>query len=191
MDIAFLKDFIANMLATAIGAVLGIPLGLWINRQGQLASEKREATRRTEEASERERRVLGLIETKLEGNERVIEAWSGIQRRSGRPMLDGSRLKDELWRALSDGGELSWLRDLELIDAISNAYFATRLAKSRATEYRDISTDKRGRASVYAAEDAYARVESAVAEAARALRASRELIARSVHGPLREDVPQL
>jgi hypothetical protein len=35
-------------------------------------------------------------------------------------------LKDELWNAFADGGELEWIRDLELMHVISFAYHYVR-----------------------------------------------------------------
>lgn len=36
-------------------------------------------------------------------------------------------VKDELWNALSDGGELQWIQDLDLINEISSAYYFIRI----------------------------------------------------------------
>jgi hypothetical protein len=35
-------------------------------------------------------------------------------------------LKDEMWRAFSDGGELSWLRNLDMLGSLSDSYFNVR-----------------------------------------------------------------
>jgi len=54
-----------------------------------------------------------------------------------------SGIKDEVYQGLSDSGELHWIKDLELIETISDAYYEIRQVKFRANLYLELLKSKR------------------------------------------------
>lgn len=110
--VSFLDGFIGNWLATVLGLMFGIPIGLEVER---LQSQK--------ESKNRKLKILELVKKELNFNHGLISKnWVGkdpIERGS----FIGGNLKDELWNAFSDGGELEWIDNVELLDKIANAYY--------------------------------------------------------------------
>jgi hypothetical protein len=122
----FLENFIGNWAATMIGVVVGIPIALWLSRLQQKEQERKEQEREKQEALARKSKILKLIKKELEYNRDQLLASrievDGVPKRV--VFLEG--LKDELWNAFSDGGELEWIKDLQLMDVISFAYHYIR-----------------------------------------------------------------
>ena len=112
---SFLDGFIGNWLATVLGLAFGIPIGLEVER---LQSQK--------ESRNRKLKILGLVKKELEFNHGLISKnWVGkdpLERGS----FIGGNLKDELWNAFSDGGEIEWIDNIELLDKIADAYYHIR-----------------------------------------------------------------
>ncbi|MBI1802245.1 MAG: hypothetical protein HY259_08215 [Chloroflexi bacterium] len=46
-------------------------------------------------------------------------------------------VKDELWTAISDGGELQWIDDLDLLEHISHSYYFLRAIRLYERTYSD------------------------------------------------------
>jgi hypothetical protein len=121
-DSQFLDNLMGNWFATMIGVIVGIPIALEIHRRQQQAQEKKEQETQEREALTRKAKILSLVKKELEYNRDVLVARPETIKR-----LDlEDRLKDELWHAFSDGGELQWIRDLQLIDSFSTAYHHIR-----------------------------------------------------------------
>ena len=121
-DSQFLGSLMGNWFATMIGVIVGIPIALAIDRWQRQIEEKKEREAQEQEALVRKAKILTLVKGELEYNRDVLQ---------GRPQrirtLDpGSRLRDETWNALSDGGELQWIGDAELLEAFSTAYHHIR-----------------------------------------------------------------
>jgi hypothetical protein len=118
--------FMSSLAATVIGLAAGIPVGLEINRRQAAVEELRSAVQRESEAREHRDRILSLIGKELGYNELIItggtEENAGAKKRSvSLPML-----KQDVWEAFSDGGELRWVSDPNLLDEIANAYYHIR-----------------------------------------------------------------
>lgn len=110
---SFIQDFVANWLATFLGIAIGVPLALWANNYQDKITEK-----------ERREKILKLLYSELNFNLLNLRAWfedkNLIISTSG---YFTAFMKDELWNAFSDGGEIQWIKDLTLLDLLSNAYF--------------------------------------------------------------------
>jgi hypothetical protein len=115
-----------NWAATMIGVIVGVPIALWLGSFQQMEQERKERNKNELEALARKSKILKLIKKELEYNREQLLAAKievdGVPKRV--VFLEG--LKDELWNAFSDGGELEWIKDLQLMDAISFAYHYIR-----------------------------------------------------------------
>src|SRR3990172_12464458 len=111
----FLSDFLANLLSTFFGVLFGIPAGMYIShRQEQKAREDRAAEER-----DRRHKLLTLTRAELAYDLQEIEKRSGYVGNKSIGMHLGPRLKSGLWSALSDGGGLRWIQDLQLMSILS------------------------------------------------------------------------
>lgn len=114
-DQNFLDGFIGDWLATIIGLIIGIPIALELERW-QTRSE----------ANQRRIKILRNLKEELSYNlELISKSWprkSAIHR--GAYLAGAFRV--ESWRALSDGGELQWINDLEILESISTSYYYIR-----------------------------------------------------------------
>ena len=121
---SFMQDFTSNWLATFMGVVIGVPLAMWANTHQEKVIE-----------SERKKKILTLLYTELKFNLAELRAWYSDQ---GQIISTSGYflafLKDELWNAFSDGGEIQWIKDLSLLDRLSNAYFRVNTIR-RITEW--------------------------------------------------------
>ena len=136
-DIEFWKSFLSNAFATFFGAIIGIPIALWINRRQQKASEKSEKEQATIETKKQEEEILRLIEAELLFNKKLIQA--AINPTKDMAILYS--LKDESWKVLSNGGEVHWIQDLVLRDSVAYAYYGLRLLLEKANRNREIFND--------------------------------------------------
>jgi hypothetical protein len=123
-DSEFLDNSMGNWFATMTGVIVGIPIALWLSRRQQKEQEKKEQEAREREALVRKTKILRLVKTELEHNRDQLLASKeeGVTQR----VVFVNGLKDELWSAFSDGGELQWIRDLQLLYVISFAYHYIR-----------------------------------------------------------------
>jgi len=133
-DQAFRDSALGNWFATVLGVIVGIPIALEINRRQQLAQDKRMSKGREDEELIRKNKILTLVKKELEFNRDILGNRQPQKARAARfeITLNGSNvavngLKDELWNSFSDGGELQWIKDLDLLDAISTAYYQIRI----------------------------------------------------------------
>ena len=123
-DCQFLDNLMGNWFATMIGVIVGIPIALAIDRWQRQIQEKKEREAQEQEVLVRKAKILALVRGELEYNRDVLRGRPQRIRR-----LDPStRLRDETWNALSDGGELHWIGDAELLEAFSTAYHHIRTA---------------------------------------------------------------
>ena len=125
-DSAFIDSAMGNWFATMIGALIGILIALEINRLQQDIQEKKERALREIEERERKAKVLGLIKKELDYNRTALSARQPNKEGETKRIVLVNRLKDELWKAFSDGGELQWIKDVKLLDFISTAYYHVR-----------------------------------------------------------------
>lgn len=123
-DLSFWKDFLSNSLATFLGALIGIPVALWINNyQG-----------RREEA-ERKNKILHLLTQELLMNFGALAHWKKRDEKISNAAELHVFLKTEYWKAFSDGGELQWIKDPVLLSEIAEAYNFIRMVSEASNQF--------------------------------------------------------
>jgi len=115
------QNIMASWLATMIGAAVGVLIGVEVYRWQQGGEQKT----KEQEASYQETKILVVIHRELMDNRKALAARREKMPQE-RPILLGLRLKDELWNAFSNGGELRWVTDLFLLESIAAAYHHIR-----------------------------------------------------------------
>lgn len=129
-DFSFWKDFVSNLSATLLGVALGIPIALWISRFQERRTEK-----------ERKRNVLEKLKKELLENLKYLRMREDEKLdidHLAEALFFASGLKDEVYRVISDGGELEWIKDLDLLETISSAYYFIRDIKFRGNLYLEL-----------------------------------------------------
>lgn len=127
-DLSFWKDFISNSLATFLGALLGIPIALWIsNYQGR------------QEELERKKKILHLLTQELLMNFGTLTNWKKRDGRISNVAEIHVFLKTEYWKAFSDGGELQWIKDPVLLSEIAEAYNFIRMVSEASNQFINLN----------------------------------------------------
>jgi hypothetical protein len=136
---AFRLSFLGNWAATMIGALVGIPISLILERWWQSEREHIEQKRSAKAQAAREAFVLNAIRDELQMNRDIIHQMLDEQEK--RPTIVPTKgMKDVSWRALSDSGELKWIDDLRVLLSISEAYFHIGALIYLERQYVDISS---------------------------------------------------
>jgi hypothetical protein len=125
-DLSFWQSFVSNLGATIIGVIIGIPIAIWLSRLQERNSEK-----------EHRRKILLSLSTEIEKNQALIEEWmhKGEEEKEKDMHKFSSIMHIECWIAFSDGGELQWIKDPLLIDALAETYYWIRIAKEAGEQY--------------------------------------------------------
>jgi len=152
-DISFLKDFASNALATFLGAILGIPIALWINKHQEKSSEK-----------ERKQKILSLLFEELIINLTQLSGWHKNKRKKVETTMMGPFLRDESWRAFSDGGELEWIKDPKLISELANAYSYIRTLQQLTERYTNLIFMSEGNKNTIALNELWQTIEKGIPE---------------------------
>lgn len=125
-DDLFLAGFLSNLLATASGILLGVPIAFWISRNQQKQQDERELIAKNEERKVKQERILNLLKVELSHNLTVLlERLDGIETKM-KKYINFPGAKNEIWLTLSEGGELGSLDNLELLGKISHSYYYVR-----------------------------------------------------------------
>ena len=121
----FYNSFWSNWLATAFGILIGVPIAVELNRIQKNAEVKFKESDIKRESDKKTLKVLSLLKIEIEENLKKLRVYStdenGIQKR----VVQLPSLKNHLWLAFSDSGELQWIQDFDLLNKISNCYFST------------------------------------------------------------------
>ncbi|HXV81316.1 MAG TPA: hypothetical protein VEG60_15670 [Candidatus Binatia bacterium] len=120
-DPLYRDSFLGNWAATVIGVIFGVPIALELNRRQVAAKKLRAEAEKRREESKRRKRILGLLHKEISYNKK--ELTKRAETTPGERLILMPGLKDGLWRAFSAGGELRWVRDPDLLDSVSNAYY--------------------------------------------------------------------
>ena len=108
----FWNDFISNGTATLLGAILGIPIALWIS-----------TFQSTIEQRARKTKILTLLEEEISENFALLKLWDQWPESFiVRSLNLLARIKVKHWNAFSDGGELQWIQNPDLLGQIADAY---------------------------------------------------------------------
>ena len=123
-DTSFWQNFVSNALATFLGAIIGIPIALGLSRHQEKISEK-----------ERKKKILELLREELMINLTHLSGWDKAKDKKAQAIIIGPFLRDESWKAFSDGGELEWIKNPKLISELANAYSYIRLMQQLSERY--------------------------------------------------------
>ena len=115
---AFWEGFLSNLLATVIGLIIGIPVAIYISNYQEKASEK-----------ERKEKIIELLREELFVNLNHLISYAKNTDKDAILLVLSGFLKDESWRAFSEGGELEWIKDPKLLSDISWAYSSIQTVK--------------------------------------------------------------
>jgi hypothetical protein len=137
VDSPFLDNFLANLLATFLGVLFGIPAGMYLSSR----QEAKARAERLQEARERRRQLLTLTRAELAFNLEKLPQRERLAQEKAIAMYLGPRLKTELWTTLSDGGELKWIADLELMSVLADVYYRLKEAAHLESRYLHLLTD--------------------------------------------------
>jgi len=130
-DQIFWQGFLSNLFATLIGIIFGIPVALWISN---FQEKEAENTRRA--------KILSTIWKELDRNRLQLEHWSRLNPINKHNEIWSLciRLREESWNVFSQGGEMEWIKNRDLLYAISESYFASKRVKQIAEKYYDMAT---------------------------------------------------
>ena len=107
-------EFWDNVAATIIGLIIGISIPVFLDRSSRSADEH----------IQRHKTVL-LVQNEIAHNHAAVDFILAADGIMAQEMLR-HRFRSEVWDALSDGGELRWINDNALLQAISEAYSCTK-----------------------------------------------------------------
>jgi hypothetical protein len=124
----FWQSFVSNAFATFIGAGLGVLGALWLSKLQKESSEK-----------ERKKKILDLLFNELLINLTHLSGFQKSQIKHKDALTLSAILRNESWKAFSDGGELEWIKDPKLLDNLSEAYYAIRSVMNLSDKYCQVS----------------------------------------------------
>ena len=122
----FQEGAMGNLFATILGVIVGIPIALEISRRQQHSQQQASELERRGEETKRKRKVLTLLRSELEQNRGDTQTKRKPMESGGKREVYTNFLRDEMWAAFSDGGELQHVNSPEVLAAISNAYYEIR-----------------------------------------------------------------
>jgi hypothetical protein len=114
MALAVYRDdaFFPQLVATLIGAVFGIPVGLWANRIVARQAAENEA-----------RQIVGWLHKELADNLNAVRAMGeGGRKDYPAVMAAATTLRDDLWHSVSSAGKVGILPSADLIRRLADAY---------------------------------------------------------------------
>ena len=119
---AFVESAMGNLFATILGVLVGLPIALQVSRYQQSAAQAAAFLEKSSEIAARRRKVLKLLREELQKNidglqERVAPITGG-----GKRLVFTHSLRNQLWVAFTDGGELQYLDDPGLLATLAEAY---------------------------------------------------------------------
>ncbi len=165
----FWFDFLSNTLATFVGIIVGIPIAIFLGEYQERRSEQ-----------ERKYKILRLIKNELLVNQDQLEKWKN----SGDKQKDGltlhALLKTESWRAFSDGGEIEWIKSLELLWIISEAYYSIRSVQTLSERYFETRMLSNATSLHWAELSVFSKLENAVLNAEKVLAPTMESIEKEI-----------
>lgn len=110
------EAYVAGLTATVAGLLLGIPVALFLIREQQA----RESAEAQQEADRRKGDVLVAVERELSENLADLFMRTADPTKGRQIMVPA--LSIEVWRAVSESGELQYIADTELLRVMARAY---------------------------------------------------------------------
>ena len=131
-DVDFWQNAVSNFIATFLGLLLGIPVVLWMNNLQQRIIDDNEKLKSNEEARQRRKIILTALRKELNGAYDLLKDYPGYTiTNESFDWLYFIALAPclEVWRSFSDGGELKWIDDVDLLTNLAWAYYAIEQVK--------------------------------------------------------------
>lgn len=125
-----------NWFATMLGLIAGVPIAFWINQKQQEFQEKERNDSERQISQERKYKVLELLRNELDVNKQHLNFLIEKQSEQSKIRILAG-MKNVLWRAFSDSGELHWIDNPALMDKISTAYYNVNALISYESQYSD------------------------------------------------------
>lgn len=121
----FWNDFVSNGVSTLIGAIIGIPIALWLSTfQGAIEQRARKA------------KILILLEEELSANLELLQQWEHWPEDfMVRSLNLVAYIKVKHWDAFADGGELQWIQNPKLLSEIADAYHQLKMLEELCEKY--------------------------------------------------------
>ena len=123
---SFQEGAMGNLFATILGVIVGIPIALELSRRQQDGQNAAALTARKTEEAQRKRKVLSLISSELHQNRNDVTICRKPIDTGGKREVHTGSLRDEMWSAFADGGELQHVNDPDLLAAMAGAYYEVR-----------------------------------------------------------------
>jgi len=120
IDINYWDGAIGNWLATMAGIIGGIPIALEINRLIIRTTERKKLI----EEKAKEKDLLLLLKEELHFNKDRLE-----KRNNNQGDLPLYPFKSDLWDAVSDSGEIRFIKNSGLLNRIASVYYIIKTVK--------------------------------------------------------------
>lgn len=120
-DINYWDGAMGNWLATMAGIIGGIPIALELNRLIMRVEDRKKSI----EEKLRERDLLLLVKEELHFDKDRLE--ERVNNPTGLPLYP---FKSDLWDAVSDSGEIKFIKDPGLLNRIASAYYIIKAVKN-------------------------------------------------------------
>jgi hypothetical protein len=115
-----------NLLATIIGVIGGIPIGLGISNWSQKKVKETESKEKLAEEKKHKIKILELIQKELGYNLDILQKNKTAKDNGMERVVYATGFKNDLWMSFTEGGEIEWIKDVELLHFISEAYYRIR-----------------------------------------------------------------
>lgn len=111
-----------NLFATILGVLVGLPIALEVSRRQQSVANAAAALETSAKVGARRRKVLILLREELQKNiDGLTQRIAPIAQGAKRAVFTHS-LRNQLWLAFADGGELQYVDNPRLLAILADAY---------------------------------------------------------------------
>lgn len=117
-----------TLFATFLAVGLGIPAGIWLNHLIERCEEKR-----------RKKKILNSLNSELDYNLSQLIIWDKGESGDFEAGSLGVKLRNETWRAFSEGGELEWIKSTKILWFLSNAYNLIRMVQELSERHYNLT----------------------------------------------------
>jgi len=182
-------DFWNNLVATLIGIAIGIPVGLFVNRRQTEQEEEKRSRIEGEQRKKHVTKIISLLQSELS------EGLRGLRRIRDRSRIDTwiefDPIKVELWQAFSDGGELQWIDDPDLLNTLAAAYHHLSLHNVYQKSLLDVRCNSAFSSDVYkeAITAIHSRIKDRIEESIKVVEAGEQSCGRLIEGGQKEKQP--
>jgi hypothetical protein len=122
---SFWNNFFSNLLSTLIGVAVGLPVALKIDRK----IRKRNRIEKESEEKKHRDKILKLIISEID---ECIDSMNKVHKDMAEYYYP---VRTETWNAFSDGGELQWIKDVDLLNDLSIGYAKINTYSFALTKY--------------------------------------------------------